>query len=50
VTSQPHSEISALSVFLHELYGGRELSRTFEGARMRIIPHARGKKVVKKEV
>jgi len=50
VTSQPHSEISALSVFLHELYEGTELSRTFEGARIRIIPHARGKKVVKKEI
>jgi tRNA (cytidine56-2'-O)-methyltransferase len=45
VTSQPHSEVSALAVFLHELFEGKELSLTFEGARLQIIPQARGKMV-----
>ena len=49
VTSQPHSEVSALCVFLHELFQGRELSRTYEDAKMRIIPQARGKKVIHRE-
>ncbi|MEM2914672.1 MAG: tRNA (cytidine(56)-2'-O)-methyltransferase [Candidatus Bathyarchaeia archaeon] len=47
VTSQPHSEISSLSVFLHELYEGRELFRTFEKAKIKIIPQDKGKKVVR---
>jgi len=47
ITSQPHSEVGALSVFLHELYMGRELKREFENAKIKIIPQARGKKVIK---
>lgn len=47
ITSQPHSEVGALSVFLHELYMGRELTREFKNAKIKIIPQARGKKVVK---
>jgi len=46
VTSQPHSEISALSLFLHEYFEGRELEKEFEGARLRVIPQERGKKVI----
>ena len=49
VTSQPHSEVSALGVFLHELFGGRELSRTFENAGIRAVPQAKGKKIVRIE-
>ena len=45
VTSQPHSEVSALAVFLHELYESRELERDFEGARLRIVPQEKGKRV-----
>ena len=47
VTSQPHSEISALSVFLHELFEGRELSKVFKNAKLRIVPRSRGKRVLK---
>lgn len=47
VTSQPHSEVGALSVFLHELYMGKELRKEFENAKLKIIPQARGKKVVR---
>jgi tRNA (cytidine56-2'-O)-methyltransferase len=45
VTSQPHSEVSALAVFLHEFFGGRELGGVFEGARLRVSPQERGKRV-----
>jgi len=49
VTSQPHSEVSALSVFLHELSEGRELSIDFENAGIRAVPQAKGKKIVRIE-
>jgi len=49
VTSQPHSEISALSVFLHELLQGKELSRTFENAELEIAPQAKGKRVIRRK-
>jgi len=47
VTSQPHSEVSALGVFLHELLEGIELLKQFKRAECRIVPQPRGKKVVK---
>jgi tRNA (cytidine56-2'-O)-methyltransferase len=46
VTTQPHSEVSALAVFLHLLLGGSELGLEFPEARLRIVPSARGKDVV----
>ena len=45
VTSQPHSEVSALAVFLHELREGGELEIAFPEARRRVVPQARGKRV-----
>ncbi len=50
ITSQPHSEVGALSVFLHELYMGRELTKEFEDAKIRIIPQAKGKKVIRTDL
>jgi tRNA (cytidine56-2'-O)-methyltransferase len=47
VTSQPHSEIAALAITLHEVQSGEELKRSFEKSRMRIVPKARGKHVVR---
>ena len=44
VGSQPHSEVSALSVFLTELLGPPD-SRPWPGARQAIVPSARGKRV-----
>lgn len=38
VTSQPHSEISSLAVFLDRIFQGEELKLDFPGGRMRIIP------------
>jgi len=45
VTGQPHSEVSALALFLHELYEGRELGIDFPGAHLSVIPQGRGKKL-----
>lgn len=45
VTSQPHSEVSALAVFLHEYFQGSELSRDFPGASLKIVPSGHGKRV-----
>ena len=45
VTNQPHSEVGALSVFLHEYSEGRELELDFPGGK-RIVPQERGKKVL----
>jgi len=50
VTSQPHSEIGSLSVFLHEFFEGRELVQSFENAELVIVPQAKGKKIVKRLV
>ena len=45
VTGQPHSEVSALALFLHELYDGTELGINYQGARLRITPQPNGKLV-----
>lgn len=46
VTSQPHSEIAALAIMLHEIQSGEELKRSFGKSRLRILPTAKGKRVV----
>ena len=46
VTSQPHSEIAALALFLDRLYRGRELYIPPSRSGKKIIPSPRGKKVV----
>lgn len=47
VTSQPHSEVAALAVFLHELQSGKEMSMRFRDAKLRVLPQEIGKKTVK---
>jgi len=47
VGNQPHSECSSLAVFLDRFFEGRELSEGFDGAKIKIIPQVRGKKVAK---
>jgi len=47
VTGQPHSEVAALAVFLHELQEGREMRKPFRGAKIRVIPQERGKRTAK---
>ncbi|BAW31835.1 MAG TPA: tRNA (cytidine(56)-2'-O)-methyltransferase [Methanothermobacter sp.] len=45
VTNQPHSEVSALAVFLHMFFNGKELEKRFENAKIRIIPSKNSKKI-----
>lgn len=45
ITSQPHSEVAALAVVLHEVHGGEELKWDFGKSRLRITPSAKGKRV-----
>ncbi|MDK2915091.1 MAG: tRNA (cytidine56-2-O)-methyltransferase [Thermococcaceae archaeon] len=49
VGNQPHSEVAALAVFLDRLLEGEGLRREFKGARLKIIPQERGKKVIQLE-
>ncbi|MEA2089951.1 MAG: tRNA (cytidine(56)-2'-O)-methyltransferase [Thermoproteota archaeon] len=45
IGNQPHSECSSLAVFLDRYFDGKTLSRKFNGAKIKIIPQVRGKKV-----
>ena len=45
VTSQPHSEVAGLAVFLDRLFEGRELDRDWRDATHRVVPQATGKRV-----
>ncbi len=45
IGNQPHSEVAALAVFLDRVFEGKELRIDFKG-RMRIVPNARGKRVL----
>lgn len=47
ITNQPHSELSALAILLHELQKGKKLS--YKNAKLTIQPSKMGKKIVKKE-
>ena len=46
VTSQPHSEVGSLAVFLDKLFKGKELEKRFKNAKIKIIPQKRGKKTI----
>jgi len=43
VTSQPHSEISSLAIFLDHLFSGTKLTVRYPDAKIRIIPSISGK-------
>jgi len=45
VGNQPHSECSALAIFLDRFFEGKELAKEFDKAKIRIIPSVRGKKI-----
>jgi tRNA (cytidine56-2'-O)-methyltransferase len=47
VTGQPHTSASAVAVFLHEFYSGRELAMHFGNARYKILPSEQGMHVEK---
>lgn len=48
VTTQPHSEVSALAIFLHMYFDGKELDKEFEGGKLKVVPSAHSKKIVEK--
>lgn len=45
VGNQPHSEISALALFLDRIFKGEELKKEFYDAKRRIVPSDSGKRV-----
>jgi len=45
VGNQPHSECSALAIFLDRYFEGKELARPFEKAKIEIVPKERGKEI-----
>ncbi len=46
VTNQPHSEVAALSIFLHTLFDGEEYDIDFNDSELKVIPTAHGKHVI----
>jgi len=45
VGNQPHSECSALAIFLDRYFDGKELGKPFEKAKISIVPKERGKEI-----
>ncbi len=45
VGNQPHSECSALAIFLDRFFEGKELGADFEKAKLKIVPKKRGKEI-----
>jgi tRNA (cytidine56-2'-O)-methyltransferase len=48
VGNQPHSECASLAVFLDRFFEGEELTRSFDEAKVNVIPQRSGKKIVMK--
>ncbi len=49
IGNQPHSECSSLAVFLDRFFSGKPLIKSFENARMEIVPRDRGKKIISRQ-
>jgi tRNA (cytidine56-2'-O)-methyltransferase len=45
IGNQPHSECSALAIFLDRFFEGKELTKEFEKAKIKIVPRIRGKEI-----
>ena len=45
VGNQPHSECSAMAIFLDRYFEGKELGKPFESAKISIVPKTRGKEI-----
>ena len=48
IGNQPHSEISALAVFLDRVLQGKQLQTKYSNAEREIIPTKKGKRVMNK--
>ncbi len=46
ITTQPHSEVSSLAIFLHMLQNGNELNKKFKNGKLEVIPSENGKKII----
>ncbi len=49
IGNQPHSEIAALAIILHELFERKELKKKFRKPKIQIIPQKTGKKTKKSD-
>ncbi len=47
VSNQPHSECASLAIFLDRFFEGKELTKEFKNAKLKINPTPRGKQVIK---
>lgn len=45
IGNQPHSECSALAIFLDRFFEGKALAEAFEKAKIKIVPRERGKEI-----
>ena len=45
IGNQPHSEISALAIFLDRIFTGKQFKRAFADANLKIVPTEKGKEV-----
>jgi tRNA (cytidine56-2'-O)-methyltransferase len=45
ISNQPHSEIAALAIFLDRTFRGKQFKKGFAGAKLKIEPTGKGKKV-----
>lgn len=45
ITNQPHSEVAALAIAMHEIMGGREEEIVFTNRKLEVIPTSKGKHV-----
>ena len=47
ISNQPHSEIAALAIFLDRTFRGKQFKKAFPGAKLKIEPTEKGKKMYK---
>jgi tRNA (cytidine56-2'-O)-methyltransferase len=45
ISNQPHSEIAALAIFLDRTFRGKQFKKGFTGAKLKIMPTEKGKRV-----
>jgi tRNA (cytidine56-2'-O)-methyltransferase len=46
IGNQPHSECAGVAVFLDRFFEGKELAKSFQNGKVKIVPQVRGKRIV----
>lgn len=46
IGNQPHSEVAAMAIFLDRIFEGKELTKSFKDAKLKILPSKMGKKLL----